>query len=203
MLRLSAHLLLLLVLGCASTATTNASDTERLLAQIPEGWVQVIDNQLGNLHIAEYYPADTTEDWRHKLSIEALAGDGLPDPLVYTQGIAEEQAKVCNKFTSNVVFAGFENGYPTVVQMMDCGESKRASTALVTLMKVILGNQALYTVTRIWRIPVTPGTTSENPGAVPAQTTIDKSELAGWSQKLRQVKVCDASLKAHPCDEAD
>ena len=195
MLRLSTHLLLLLALGCASTATTSASDTEQLLAQVPEGWVKVIDNQLGNLHVAEYYPADTTEDWRQKLSIEALAGDGLPDPLVFTQGMAEEQEKVCNKFTSNVVFAGFENGYATVVQMMECGETKRTGRALVTMMKVILGNQALYTVTRIWRLPV-----SSN---APVQIAMDKNELAGWSQKLSHIKVCDAALKAHPCDQPD
>ena len=191
--------LTLLLSGCAATPSVHASDTERLLVEVPEGWLKVVDRKVGSLHMAEYYPAkvleNQAEDWQQKLSIEALSGSDLPDPLLYVEGLAEEQEKVCNKFTDNSVFAGFENGYPTVVHMLECGESQVTGRAVVTMLKIIQGNESLYTVSRIWRLP---------PPAPPMASdtiAIDQAELGAWSQALRKVTVCDPSLAAHPCPE--
>lgn len=188
-----------LLSGCATASSVHASDTERLLVEVPEGWLKVVDRKVGTLQMAEYYPAkvleNSAEDWQQKLSIEALSGSDLPDPLIYAQGLVEEQEKVCNKFSDNAVFAGFENGYPTVVHMLQCGQSQVTGRAVVTMLKIIQGNQSLYTVTRIWRLP---------PPAPPmaADTiAIDQAELGAWSQALRKVTVCDPSLPAHPCPE--
>ena len=189
----------LLLFGCASTPTVQAGDTERLLVEVPEGWLKVVDREVGTLHMVEYYPAkvleNSAEDWPQKLTIEALSGSDLPDPLIYVDGLVEEQESLCNKFTDNSVFAGFENGYPTVVHMIQCGESQRTGRAVVTMLKIIQGNESLYTVSRIWRLP------PPRPPMAEDTIAIDQAELGGWSQTLRKVVVCDPSLAAHPCPE--
>ena len=205
--------------GCATSSSAAAEVTEKLLVEVPIGWVQVVDRTVGNLSIAEYYPGDTTDDWQQKITIEALSGEGLPDPLVYADGMADEQSEVCNHFSDNAVFAGFENGYPTVVHMMECGQNKRTGKALLTMLKIISGNTALYTITRIWRLEpaaiavlphANPETSRANGATPPAREPvpieplpIDQAELASWSHTLSKVKVCDTALQAHPCDEPD
>ena len=217
--------LLILLFGCTTSASTtvfadeaedaeDAEETEKLMLEVPAEWVQVVDRTAGNLAIAEYYPGDTTDDWLQKLTVEALSGEGLPDPLVYAEGLADEQGDVCNRFNANPVFAGFENGYPTVVHLMECGQSKRTGKALLTMLKVILGNKALYTITRIWRlepaaVAVLPNSDGANPATANAEPVpieplpIDQAELAAWSHTLSKVKVCDTALQAHPCTDAD
>ena len=222
--------LLILLFGCTTSVSTtvfageaegaeDAEETEKLMLEVPAEWVQVVDRTVGNLAIAEYYPGDTTDDWLQKITVEALSGEGLPDPLVYAEGLADEQSDVCNRFSANPVFAGFENGYPTVVHLMECGQSKRTGKALLTMLKVILGNKALYTITRIWRLEpaalaVLPDSHEANSdGANPATAKaepvpieplpIDQAELAAWSHTLSKVKVCDTALQAHPCATSD
>lgn len=195
--------------GNRGNGRENTRESEELRAEIPQGWVKVADKKVGSLHVAEYFPQDTPEQWQQKLSIEALSGADLPDPLEFAQGLAAEQADVCNDFADNSIFAGFENGYPTVVHMMQCGTSKRTGKALLTMLKVIQGNKALYTITRIWRLePSTPpaaGAAEEPDNAnkpAPAKIAIAQDELAAWSATLRRIQVCDFALKAHACAAA-
>ena len=215
-----ATLAALLLLSTAACATEQAAQkapgtadvetsgsTEILNAQVPEGWIQVVDNVVGDLAVSEYVPPDTVDVWEQKVSYEALrAGDfPLPDPLEYTQGIAAEQASRCERFHDNVVFAGFENGYQTVVHILQCGMSKLTGKPLVTMLKVILGNDSLYTVTRIWRLPAEAQTTPITlPGLGENEPPVDlkmpEGELEGWSRVLSRVKLCDSALAAHACE---
>ena len=188
---------LLLLSACTSAAPApdaqeSEPQAEQLTVKIPEGWSKYADRRVGDLHTAEYYPTpDPTDNWERKITIEALSGDDLPDPLIVAQGLATEQKDVCNEFEDNPVFAGFENGYPTVVHMMKCGASQRTGRQLLTMIKVIQANDALYTITRIWRYP---------PSASPdAASPIDEAEVAAWASTLRDVTVCDDTLAAHRC----
>jgi len=188
----------LLLSACASNTSAGPDATEKLLAEVPDTWVKVIERNTGQLAVSEYIPPDTGQDWTEKLIIEALSGSDLPDPLVFVQGLAQEQGEVCNDFTESGVFAGFENGYPTAVHMMQCPENKRTKNAMLTMVKVIRGNNAFYTVTRIWRLP--PVTEDEDGvKSVPVGST----EIGAWSQALRQIQVCDPALSAHACPPQD
>ena len=178
---------------------TDPQAAEQLSADIPEGWLKLIDRSVGDLHIVEFYPPDSPEEWEQKITVEALSGEDLPDPLVVAEGLAEEQRDVCNDFKDNNVYAGFENGYPTVVHMMECGQSQRTGKTLLTMIKVIQGNKALYTVTRIWRMaPPAPQLGDEEPG-----TAIDEAQVAAWAQTLREVMLCNDALAAHRCSASD
>ena len=205
------------------TPVSEASQSGEILnAEVPQGWVQVVDRVVGNLAINEYVPADTVDVWLQKLSYESLrrsdaAGVALPDPLEYSKGIAEQQDSRCEAFTDNVVFAGFENGYQTAVHMMQCGQSKLTGKPLITMLKVIRGNDALYSITRIWRLGLEEDGQEASPreqdteDQVPAtdasksKTGLDsvpqniRDEVAAWSQVLRRVQLCHHDLAAHRC----
>jgi hypothetical protein len=190
-------LCLLILTGCATTsAPVQAEKSERLNVEIPMGWTAVVSRTVGDIQVAEYYPPDSTEAWQQKISVEALSGSDLPDPLVFTEGMAEQQSRVCNRFSVNPIFAGFENGYASAVQMMQCGDNKRTGKDVVTVIKAIRGNDSFYTVTRIWRLDQAP------PPLAPETINLDQNELASWSQALRSVQVCDPALAEHPCPEA-
>ncbi|MEM9624160.1 MAG: hypothetical protein AAF993_21150, partial [Pseudomonadota bacterium] len=79
----------------ADTANTAA---ERLQAQVPEGWFQGVDKQVGELAVAEYFPPGTEQYWAQKLVFESLTSTHLPDPIVYVNGLAEQQSKQCTEF---------------------------------------------------------------------------------------------------------
>ena len=154
LLTLQTLLLLWPLTACANnepaalSAAPPSQDSERLSAEVPEHWQKIVDRKVGDLHMVEYYPPGADEDWEQKLTIESLAGKDLPDPLVYAAGLAEEQQGLCEDFKDNAVFAGFENGYPTTVHVLECGQSKRTGRSVVTMVKIIQGNKSLYTISR-------------------------------------------------------
>ena len=177
-----------------STPTMLAS-TERLSVQVPDRWVVALENKLGQLAITEWVPAGTTSTWTEKLTLEALGGTPLPDPLDFVQGLAEEQSAACINFADSNIYAGFENGYQTTVHLFECGASRVTNAPLVTMVKAIRGNDAFYTITRIWRLQSVPGKTS-------ARTPIDPAQIAAWSASLKDMTLCDAALAAHACASA-
>ena len=152
-----------------------------------------------NLTISEYFPPDTGTTWTQKLSYEVMSGTGLPDPIEYAHGISEQQAEYCKEFTANTVFAGFENGYPTMVHLLNCGRNERTQKPIVTMVKAIKGNEHLYVITRIWRLEAPPAQLTDNAEETDPVSMMPLEELAGWSQVLRAVTLCNAALDAHPC----
>ena len=177
-------LTILLSISCAASEPNQNAAEEHLKAEIPEGWARVLNSNTGNLILAEYIPADSPDPWQQKLSIEVMSGSNLPDPLGFTAAWAQDQSELCEKFEDHPIHSGFENGYPTVVRMLVCGENKRTGKPLVTMIKVIQGNESLYTITRIWRLEELP---------------LPQNEIAAWSSALRKTIACDPTLPAHAC----
>ena len=165
---MAAVLMTLLLVACTQHGGTRdaaqepfapqAPAAERMTSRVPFGWVKIQESTTANLHLSEYVPADSpvaSDDslqWQQKISFEAMSAKGLPDPLEFTNGWAQEQASLCDEFRDHPVFSGFENGYPTVVRLLECGRNKRTNRPLVTMIKVVQGKTTLFTVTRIWRV---------------------------------------------------
>lgn len=189
---------------------------ERLHAEIPAEWVQLLDRQAGDLYVAEYYPPEDVAilaantngrpQWQRKLSIEVLASESLPDPLIVAGGLIETQAGTCDAFSEQGIFSGFENGYPTTVHMLQCPRSKGTEYGFLTVIKVIKGNEGLYTITRVWRtaasdIPPPPplGVKEKEDGPL-IEVQIDMAEIGAWANTLRSFSLCDDSSDRHKCD---
>ena len=115
-------------------------------------------------------------------------------------GLADQQAERCDEFQRRDIHVGFENQYPTVVTVLQCGINNLTGKPIVTLLKVIKGNRSLYTVSRIWRLEPTvaeDGSTALSK----AEELIPTSEFAAWSATLRDVLLCDSELPAHACPD--
>ena len=207
-IRFSTLLALLLLVSCAQESgqtqaepTSNAPDAvaammntlteEHLITQVPEGWTLIRDSKIANLHLSEYVPSDSGENWQEKLSIEAMQGDGLPDPIDFLAGLAFEQSEVCEEFVDSPVFSGYENGYETNVRLLECRINKRTKLPIVTMIKVIRADQSLYTVTRIWRL---------QEAAISGEPlTLAPEAIGQWSDVLRGTYACNPADEEHPC----
>ena len=175
----------------ANSASAAQKTTEQLTLEIPVGWVKAVDKHVGELTVNEYFPEDTTADWQQKITIEALQTPELPDALHYAQAMVDQQEALCDEFSHNNIFSGFENQYPTVVKLIQCGRNRNTHRPLVTLSKVIQGNHKLYTITRIWRLAA-----DQTP-----QELLNQPQFSAWANLLKDMQLCDPSLDAHPCTE--
>ncbi|MEM7096730.1 MAG: hypothetical protein AAF541_00615 [Pseudomonadota bacterium] len=125
---------------------------EQLTAKVPQGWILGLDNQVGELKVQEFFPPDTEDYWDQKVVYEALTTNDLPEALDYVDGLADQQAERCEEFQRRDIHVGFENQYPTVVSVLQCGINNLTGKPIVTLLKVVKGNRSLYTISRIWRL---------------------------------------------------
>ena len=207
-IRISTLLATLLLVSCAQesghTQAEPADNTpdavaamidtlteEHLITQVPEGWILVRDSKIANLHLSEYVPPDSAENWQEKLSIEAMQGGDLPDPIDFLAGWAFEQSELCENFVDSPIFSGYENGYETNVRLLECRINKRTKLPIVTMIKVIRADRSLYTVTRIWRLQEA-AVDGEPLGLAP-------EAIGQWSDVLRETYACNPAVEGHPC----
>lgn len=199
-IRLLVSILLLLPLsGCNQPADGSADSAEsaerppgeQLLAAPPQGWKNVFSSENPGLQMAEFIPQDQDNgSWTQKITFESLKGQPVPDPIEFLQALSVDQRGTCEGFESYSTFSGFENGYPTSVQLLICARSKIIDQSQVTMIKVIQGNENFYTISRAQRGPAL----SEDSQA------LTETEVAGWSLYLRAISVCDPGQpETHAC----
>lgn len=185
--------------GCLIFVTsTHAAPAEKLITEVPKHWVKTLDRRLGNLHLVEYYPPGPDENWTEKLTIEVLSTPTPGDPLQHAQALADTQRNQCARFSDHGVFAGIENNYPTNVTLQHCVELTEPRGTLSRMLKIIQGQQALYTVVRAARFK-TPNTVT--PGAA-TRAPVDPSMLKVWSTAMRKTVLCNPVLNTPRCNAA-
>lgn len=165
---------------------------ELLLAAPPAGWRETGAMQTPLLRMAEYGPAQPVEGRLERLTLEAQAGDPLPDPISFVQGVSGDLASRCEGFEDTNVSSGYENGYPTSVRLMICPKFSDAEFGQVVMAKAIQGNEQFYVITRRLRVPPMDG----NAQPMTAQ------EMAAWTAHLTDIRVCDTRDADHPCPES-
>ena len=163
---------------------------ERLLAAPPEGWKEAFASRAAKLRMAEYIPADESNDsWTRKITFESSSAKPLPDPLDFVSGISQDQEGTCEGFESFSTFSGLENGYPTTVHLLVCRHIQLIEKSQVTMLKAIQGAEQFYVITRAQRGPPL----EEGAEAISAEV------IAAWSLYLRAITVCDSERPEHPC----
>jgi hypothetical protein len=181
------------------------SSAEILLAAPPAGWAQVGGSRSESLQLAEYVPEAELKSnpeaeqgtWKEKITMERLAGAPVPDPLDFLEGLRADHLASCTHGSYAPISAAEENGYPTAVALLACPKLSLIELSQVTLIKVIQGNAALYTITRSIRgAPQTLADAKDN--SAPA---LDAVLVGGASVWLRAISVCEAGSAEHPCPE--
>ena len=190
--------LLLLALGCAQQPPLPPTEPisnqqEKLLARPPSGWQITYQLNTQSTRIVDYLPPGVAEaDWQTKISLESHQTLTDLDPI---EALISEVAKVretCSSVQDFNLFSGLENNYRTSTRLLMCSNNSVTNQGEISMLKVIQGNDYLYIIHLIKRIP--PFETSE-----PSMTS---AEIAEWSTYLRNISVCDPSHTAHACPAA-
>ncbi|NQV65770.1 MAG: hypothetical protein HQ497_10440 [SAR86 cluster bacterium] len=186
---------LLLLLGCVQQplsppAEPTAYQQEQLLARPPNDWQIVYQLNTQSTRIVDYLPpGEAATDWQTKLSFESHQALTDIDPI---EALISEVAKVretCSSVNDFNLFSGLENNYRTSTRLLMCSNNAYTKRGEVSMLKVIQGNEYLYIIRLIKRIP--PFETGE--------PTMPSAEIATWSNYLRNISVCDPNQSAHAC----
>ena len=174
----------------AANATGELS-REKLLLSPPSGWNLIQHNENTSIRLTEYVPPDSdASNWTEILTIEAFTQQPLPDPIQLLNSIAETQETACDKFTGLSTFSGYENGYPTSVQLFNCDKDQLTQMHQISLIKTIQGTEHFYVISRLMRL-----------GEQQSKISEDRiSQAIGrWSAYLGAVSLCDSESSDHPC----
>jgi len=101
---------------------------------------------------------------------------------------AQSDMNSCNFVQHFNIHAGFENGYPSAVRLFMCGENAFSGMGEIKLVKVISGNDYLYSIRILRRI---------EPFEVSKPDFSDR-DIANWSLFLSRVSLCN-NTEPHPC----
>ncbi|MEM7220436.1 MAG: hypothetical protein AAF515_18900 [Pseudomonadota bacterium] len=166
---------------------------ETLLLTPPPAWLRTREEANDNFRLVEYLPAGHTEaDWEERLTVESNALQPLPDPIEFLSELGANDERNCTFAKSQNVYAGFENGYPSAVQLYTCREDRETGRGRVQLIKAIAGREHFYVIERTRRSA--PLATDAAP--------LSNQDMAAWSLYFRSVKLCDSEAADHPCPAA-
>ncbi|MEL0063532.1 MAG: hypothetical protein VXA40_01870 [Gammaproteobacteria bacterium] len=186
--------LTLVLSGCTSQAPDEskaAVDTlEQLLIAIPQDWKRIYSLNTAKTRLVDFVRAEESADaWTTKLSVESYLSDDISgDPISLLMSEAQSDMNKCNFVQHFNIHAGFENGYPSAVRLFMCGENAFSGMGEIKLVKVISGNDYLYSIRILRRI---------EPFEVSNPDFSDK-DIANWSLFLSRVSLCN-NTEPHPC----
>lgn len=189
--RLLGGLLVLLLAPAAVTAE------EQLTLPTPDGWRTLTNLATPLLRRSEFaIPAPGGTD---KLSFEWFAHSLAPglDPLDLSAQLAAGVRRECNGSRDNPVFAGYENGYPTVVRLITCpqrrGTEEDGAIGEVLMLKAIQGETGHWLMVRGRRLA--------SFGA--DGTSLSPDTVRAWTEDFLAITLCDPERSdAHPCPTA-
>jgi hypothetical protein len=172
----------MIVLAGAFTALAYGhAQTETFLLRMPEGFK--LGWQKGNW--AEWIPiSETVEEWSEMITIQTYHVSPSVSQEQFLQGIAVGWMKACPETPAQKMFSGQTNGYSVSMLLLSCPRNAKTGRPETTAFRVILGNDALYSIQRAFR-------------SVP-----QGDQLAVAMKFLGTVSVCDSERPGHPCPSA-
>ena len=161
---------------------------EKLRVHLPANWIAVAQLRAGDARQTDYAPdADVPRVNDERLRIEAVA-DVSTDPREFVNLLTRDRRQQCPELIATAVSAATENGYATVVSLLDCPREPGNGPPLL-MLKVIRGEQWLYVVAR----------TSTRADTRPDQQANERTRIADWSQFMRRLSLCHELRPDHAC----
>jgi len=184
--------------GEGGRAIGDDASAEALHMPSPVGWRPIHRLDAPHLRIQRY--AVPSEDG----AIETVRFEWFepplahPDPLEFVEGFVRRARGSCDRLSDQGVFAGEENGYPTVVRLLVCPQLNARDAGELMMLKAVQGDHGFWLAVRSRPLPA-PGSRGaarqDGSDARAAPTEV----VARWSEFLRAIRVCNAGDDAHPC----
>lgn len=179
-----------LLLLAGITLRAQAQGGEQLFLVPPPGWTIVGHDVKNSTEVTELTPpTQSAQNWTDKLKVELVQGKPLADVQTVLTSLIKAVREDCDDIGAGPPQIAVENGYDTGVRAVACPKTKQAPHGEIGLLKVILGKERTYVISRLWsgkpyekdKIPL------------PAQATDE------WVAFMGKVTVCDPRDSKHPC----
>lgn len=174
-------------------AAIGASADEQLTLPTPERWQTVTQVATPVLRMSAFAVPSPAGEGFDALSFEWFARDFAADsdPFSLIEQVAGTLEGNCEKGSDQPVFAGEENGYPTVVRLLICPRLNRTEPPRgeLLLLKAMIGDSGPWIVVRGQEFDAT----------APPAAEVVRNIVARWSESMRAITLCDHDAPEHPC----
>jgi hypothetical protein len=172
--------LLALILLCPSAS--HAVEKETLLAPMPEGFAIGFQGKKNNLTMVEMVPSgETVEAWSRMVTVQIFHALKKQNADTFAENMGKMWSNACPGSAVEKVKDGADNGFPYSLWQYLCPLNKSTQKPENVWIKVISGDDALYTVQYAYRQGMT------DMLVPPAMKFLDS------------VKACDTRREERPC----
>jgi hypothetical protein len=178
---LVSSLVLAFLLVCPAAAELV---NENLLTTMPSGYEVGFRDQNNNSQINEWVPAgETVENWTEMVTVQVFHNLKVP-PETFMRDLEKRWISACpDADKAQTIARGLENGYPTLVWLLNCPLNPATGKPEVTWFKALQGNDSFYVVQKAFKF------------APP------KEQIGRWVGYLKAVRVCDSRLPDRACPQ--
>jgi hypothetical protein len=183
----SPRLVLQITLLLAALAVRPAAAelvNENLLAGLPSGYKVGFHDKQSNLDMTEFVPAkETVENWTEMVSVQIFYGLKIT-PEQFMRSLESRWRGACpGAGDAQPVVGGPENGYQTLLWILDCPKNPGTGKPELTWFKAVQGNDSFYVVQKAFKF------------------TPNKEQITRWIDYLKAVRVCDSRLADRACPQ--
>jgi hypothetical protein len=171
-----------LILSASSAMAAGGLENENLLVAPPPGYKVGFDTKKPNMVMTEFVPDnETVDDWTEMVTVQVFFGLKTT-PHQFMENTDKLWRGGCPAATeAHTVADAAENGYPTLVWLLDCPKNPKSGKPEITWFKAVQGNDSFYLVQKAFKF-------------MP-----DKDQINRWMGYLKKVSVCDSRLAERAC----
>ena len=180
---LQAVLLIFAALG-ASAATAELVN-ENILIVAPPGYKVGFRDKKPETQMTEFVPANqTVENWTEMVTVQVFFGLKAT-PEEFMRELEKRWRAACPGAEDGApVASGPENGYPTLVWILNCPQNPGTGKPEITWFKAVQGNDSFYLVQKAFKFTPT------------------KEQVIRWVGYLKKVGVCDLRIADRACPKS-
>jgi hypothetical protein len=176
--------LLLLPLLLARPAVA-AFVNENLITTAPAGYQIGFHNKNNDREITEWVPeGETVENWTEMLTVQVFYHLQAP-PEAFMRDLEQRWTASCpGAGEAQPIANAVENGYATLVWLLNCPQNPATGKPEITWFKAVEGNDSFYVVQKAFKF-------------MPS-----KEQIGRWIGYLKAARVCDSRLAERACPQS-
>ena len=183
LLKLGAVILLAAACGRASTpASAAAFVDENLITMAPPGYQVGFQDKNAQRQIVEWVPAgETVDNWSEMVTVQIFHGLKVT-PDAFMRDLEKRWVASCpGAVPAHTIANVVENGYSSLVWLLDCPKNPATGKPEITWFKAVQGNDSFYVVQKAFKFAPS------------------KEQVTQWVGYLKAAHVCDSRLPDRPC----